>query len=255
MRRSKVVAKLRGNRFVRMAAMGHVNPAFIRHAAHFGYDGIWLDLEHRTMTEREVQLLLAYAALSDIDVMIRPPTLEKTRLYRYLEDGASGLMIPHVSTPEKARILVEAVKFPPIGDRGFDGAGFDADYALCDPVGYPMEANRETFLVCQIETPEAVRSAEKIAAVEGVDVLFIGPADLSLRLAHDPTGLTLDEAVELVRDACGKHGKKWGITAGTFEELKRRKALGASLVPWGSEFMAILHELERSARELGDLGA
>lgn len=255
MRKSRVVTKLREGGFVRMAAMGHVIPAFISHAAHFRYDGIWLDLEHRAMTDREVQLMLAYAANADIDIMIRPPTLEKTRLYRYLEDGASGLMIPHVSTPEKARMLVDAVKFPPVGDRGFDGAGLDADFALSDQAAYAAAANRETFLVCQIETPEAVRNAEGIAAIEGVDVLFVGPADLSLRLRHDPTGMTFEGAIETVRDVCRKYGKKWGIPAGTYEDLKRRKGQGASLVPWGSEFMAMLRGLESSARELDTLGA
>lgn len=255
MRKSRVMARLRAGEFARMAAMGHVNPAFVRHAAHFRYDGIWLDLEHRTMTDREVQLLLSYGQQFDIDIMVRPPTLEKTRLYRYLEDGATGLMIPHVSTPEKARMLVEAVKFPPVGDRGLDGAGFDADYALADAKQYVEEANRETFLVCQIETPEAVRNVEKIASVPGVDVLFIGPADLSLRLSHDTSGITFDSAIEAVAATCKRHGKHWAITAGTVDELEKRKALGASFVPWGSEFAAILHELERTAADLDRLGA
>jgi len=255
MRRSKVLGKLRQGKFVRMAALGHVIPAFIRHAAHFGFDGIWLDLEHRAMDEREVQMLLAYAQLMDIDMMIRPPTLEKTRLYRYFEDGASGLMIPHVSTPEKARTLVDAVKFPPIGDRGLDGAGLDADFALADAGPYVAQANRETFLVCQIETPQAVRNAEAIAAVEGVDVLFIGPADLTMRLQHDPEGMTLGQTIDRVSAACRKHGKRWAITAGTREQLAERKALGAAFIPWGSEFMAILSGLEKCARELDELGA
>lgn len=72
---------------------------------------------------REVEALLAFSHLFDIDIMLRPPTLEKTRLYRYLEDGAAGLMIPHVSTAGKAKMLVDAVKFPPLGDRGLDNAG------------------------------------------------------------------------------------------------------------------------------------
>lgn len=74
--------------------------------------------------------MLANFHLADIDCLLRAPTLEKTRLYRYLEDGATGLMIPHVSTAEKAKSLVESVEFPPIGDRGIDGAGLDSDFYL-----------------------------------------------------------------------------------------------------------------------------
>ena len=104
MRKSKTLAKLRDNQPVRMCCLGHVIPAFVRHAAHFGFDCIWLDLEHRMITDREVQVLLANCHLADIDCLLRAPTLEKTKLYRYLEDGATGLMIPHVSTAEKAKM-------------------------------------------------------------------------------------------------------------------------------------------------------
>ena len=164
MRRSRTIQKLRNNELVRICGMGHYIPAYIRHAKEFGYDCIWLDLEHRAMDNREIQALLAFFHLYDVDCMLRPPTLEKSRLYRYFEDGASGLMIPHVSTAEKAQQLVQAVKFPPLGDRGIDAAGLDADFSLPDHAAYTQEANRETFLVVQIETPEAVENVDEIAS-------------------------------------------------------------------------------------------
>ena len=141
MRTSKTLARIRNKETVRMCSLGHFIPAYVRHAAHFGFDCIWLDLEHRLISEREVQSLLAFAHLSDIDIMVRAPTLEKTGLYRYLEDGAAGLMIPHVSTPEKAAMLVDAVKFPPIGNRGIDGAGLDSDFLIDDYETFPDRAN------------------------------------------------------------------------------------------------------------------
>ena len=107
MRKSKVLEKWRRGEFARFCALGHVLPFFIRYAAHYGYDGIWLDLEHRNMDDREVQHLLALCQMFDIDCMVRPPTLQRSRLYRYLEDGATGLMIPFVSTAEIARDLVD----------------------------------------------------------------------------------------------------------------------------------------------------
>ena len=82
------------------------------------------------MAEREVQALLALCHYNDIDCMVRPPTVERGRLYRYLEDGATGFMMPFVSTVEMAQQVVSAVKFPPLGNRGFEGAGLDADYLL-----------------------------------------------------------------------------------------------------------------------------
>ena len=134
MRPSKTLAKIRSGQTVRMCVLGHFHPPFIHQAARAGFDCIWLDLEHRLIDEREVQALLTHFHLADIDCMLRPPTLEKTRLYRYLEDGSSGLMIPHVSTADKVRNLVYAVKFPPLGDRGIDAAGMDVLFDLPDPI-------------------------------------------------------------------------------------------------------------------------
>lgn len=247
MRKSKTLARIRNNETVRMCALGHFIPAFVRHAAHFGFDCIWLDLEHRLISEREVQSLLAFAHLSDIDIMVRAPTLEKTALYRYLEDGAAGLMIPHVSTPERAAMLVDAVKFPPIGNRGIDGAGLDSDFLLGDYETFPDRANAETFLVVQIETPEAVENVDAIAATPGVDGLFVGPGDLGLRLKHSSGSMTLESAFKDVAAAAARHGKAWGTPVATKEILQQRRNQGGQLLAHGGEFRALMDMLEASA--------
>ncbi len=249
MRQSKTLARLRNNELVRMCALGHFMPAYIRHAAHFGFDCIWLDLEHRAMEDREVQALLAYFHLYDIDCMVRPATLEKSKLYRYLEDGATGLMIPHVSTPEKAQMLVDATKFPPLGDRGIDGAGLDSDFILRGGEGYTDRANRDTFLVVQIETLEAVENVEAIAAVEGINGLFVGPGDLGLRIRTSGTSLTLDDAMARVAGAARQTGKAWGCPAGTVERMRELQAQGATLINHGGDFMAMMKMLEASAAD------
>lgn len=249
MRRSKVLARLRNNQPIRMCAMGNYLPAFISLAAHNGFDGIWLDLEHRAMQTREIQALLAFFHLYDIDCMLRPPTLEKTRLYRYLEDGATGLMIPHVSTKEKAEMLVQAVKFPPLGDRGLDGAGLDCGFHVNAGPDYTEAANRETFLVVQIETPEAVANCEAIASVPGIDALFVGPGDLGLRLSKlENPPFTLQQAVERVAKAARAHGKAWGQPALSEDHLRELTAAGATFVSFGGDFGAFKQMLEeRSA--------
>ena len=166
MRKSKMLSKFRSGNFARVCAMGHVLPFFIRHAAHNNYDGIWLDLEHRAMTERESQYLIELCHYNDIDCMIRPSTREHSKLYRYLEDGATGFLFPLVSDAATARQLVQAVKYPPIGNRGMDGAGLDADYGFDawkpNPT-YNADANNETFVIVQIETIEAVQNIDEIA--------------------------------------------------------------------------------------------
>ena len=247
MRQSKTLARFRNNETVRMCALGHFIPGFIRHAAYNGFDCIWLDLEHRNFTERDVQTLLAHSHLHDIDIMLRAPTLEKTRLYRYLEDGAAGLMIPHVNTAEKAQMLVDAVKYPPLGDRGLDGAGLDADYMVDGMEGvadYLSKVNDETFLVVQVETPEAVNNVDEIAAVDGVSAIFVGPGDLGLRLKHQDGDMTLEGAFETVAAACKRHGTAWGTPVGTVEDLVKRQSQGGQLLAHGGDFGAIMNMLK-----------
>lgn len=227
-------------------------PAYIAHAARAGYDCIWLDMEHRAQTIRELQSLLAHAHLYDIDIMVRPPTLEKTGLYRFLEDGACGLLIPHVSTVEKAAMLVDAIKFPPLGDRGLDNAGLDSDFNIHDPDEYAAWANKETFLTVQIETPEGIHNAEAIAAVPGVDMIFVGPGDLGLRLRQSKE-MSLDEAWDIVAAACKRHGKAFGGPTFSLDEMQKRQDQGAQLLVNNSEFSNFAEGLQENAKHFDQL--
>lgn len=235
-----------------MCGLGYHAPSFIHHAAAAGYDCIWLDLEHHLISENDVRTLLLHFHLADIDCMLRPATLEKSRLYRYLEDGATGLMIPHVSTPEKAKQLVDAVKFPPLGDRGLDGAGLDGNYFLGDIDEYIRAANEETFLVVQIETQQAVENADAIASVEGVAALFVGPGDLGMRYRTKQSSISVDQAMETVAAAAKKHQIAWGCPAATLDVMQKYYQMGARLLAHGNDFMALKSMLEES---VGDYDA
>jgi 4-hydroxy-2-oxoheptanedioate aldolase len=247
MRQSKTLKRLREGKLARATLLGHYIPGFLFYAANNDYDCIWLDLEHRAMSELQVQALLAYSHTFDIDVLVRPPTREKVALYRYLEEGAAGLLIPHVSTPEEAEELAAAVKFPPIGERGVDNAGLDADYGIHDAATYIAWANRETFLAVQIETPLAVRNAEAIAAIEGIDLLFVGPGDLELRLNQEKQ-MSLGEAIEIVNNACQKAGKPWGCPAPTPELLTSGHQQGARFLVVSKESGGWQNELKRGMK-------
>ncbi len=253
MRKSKMLQKFRSGGFARVCGLGHYLPFYIRYAAHYKFDGIWFDLEHRAMDQREVQAIIMMCLHNDIDCMVRAPTLERTKLYRYLEEGATGFLMPLISDPQMASDLVQAVKYPPLGNRGMDGAGLDADFGIAawDPQSnYNAESNRETFLITQVETLQAVANAEEIASIDGIDGLFIGPADLSLRIAtQENDGLTMEKAIEKVAAAVQKHGKLWGITAGSVEEIQRYREMGAQMVPWGGDF-SLMNVLKDCSEDL-----
>lgn len=229
-------------------------PYFVCQAARAGFDCIWLDMEHRAWDRREIQALLTHFRLYDIDCMLRASTRDRAELYRFLEDGATGLMMPHISTPEQAEALVAAVKFPPLGDRGIDNTGLDSNFYICPDVDkYTAWANAETFLVVQIETPLAVENVEAIAAIDGVDVLFVGPGDLGMRFRHagDRDGSRLEAVYERVAAACKKYAKAWGCPVSGREDLERRQAQGAQLLPAGGEFGFILRGLQSTIQLYG----
>lgn len=211
------------------------------HAARAGFDALWLDAEHNTWDRREIQRMISLHHLADIDCIVRTGSHNPTELYRLLEDGATALMIPLVSSKADAAALVRAVKFPPVGQRGVDGAGLDNDFYLNGTNGYFAAANRETLLIIQIETPEALDAIEEIASVPGLDGLFLGPGDLSLRLntPMDWTHPRMREAQARVAAAALKHNLAWGRPARTVEDIRAVAAAGARLIAHGSDFSSI----------------
>jgi 2-keto-3-deoxy-L-rhamnonate aldolase RhmA len=253
------MARLRAGQPIRLAQMGYYLPPFVAHCAHQGYDGIWLDLEHRAMDGREVQALLAYFHLYDIDCILRVGSQEKTPLARYLEDGAAGLIIPQVASAASARDLVSKTKFPPVGDRGIEGNSLEANFGIdlikAKHAGLVDHALRETFLMLQIETPSALAEVEAIAAVPGVEALFFGPSDFGIRVKHAPptAQASNEQAMRQVAAACQKHGLVWGSMPQTIEDMQQHKALGATVYVWGSDVRSIRNTLAQTRTDLNTL--
>jgi len=255
MRKSKVLAKLRAGKVARICSTNASIASFPALAAHFHYDGIWVDAEHRAWSPHDIDAAIGRHHAADIDCVWRPGTKEKNALYRLLEDGASGLMIPHVGTADQARELVQATKFPPLGDRGLDGAGRDASFWVGAPKDFTTQANRETFLVVQIETPQALENVEAIAAVPGVDVIFLGPGDMSLRLGcsaavNDPRMM---EVQKKIAAAARKYGKAWGRPVGNESDVRGIVELAAQFVAYGSDFWAMHRHFAECSAQLDDI--
>src|SRR5678815_123498 len=117
MRHSLIRSRLRQDKPVRIVCMYYPVSMLPAHASKAGFDAIWLDTEHNTWDRRELQRLIAQHHLANIDCIVRTGSRNATDLYHLLEDGASGLMIPLVNTPEDAAAVARAVKFPPLGQR------------------------------------------------------------------------------------------------------------------------------------------
>jgi 2-keto-3-deoxy-L-rhamnonate aldolase RhmA len=191
---------------------------------------------------------------ADVDVLWRTPTTEAVALSRVLEDGATGVMVPMVETAAQAAAVVRAAKFPPLGNRGLDGSWVDGDFGAHAKDAYVAHALAETLVVVMIESPEGVANVEAIAAVAGVDVLFVGPGDLSLRLGSKPSlhDATMRAAAEAVAAACLKQGKVFGHPAKTAQDARTLAGMGCRFLMMGSETQAIQQHLQQCGRELDE---
>jgi len=209
MQPSVVLKKIRAGEAVITAKSCYTDPELVEMIASSGFDAVWICLEHKRLDASMVYALIQACRLGGADALIRVKPANYTDVLQLIEAGARGIMLPRVKHADEVREVVRAMKFPPLGARGFDGIHAEADFGRILPAEYLAKANDENFLVVQIEEPEVVPHIEEIAATPGVDVLFVGPADLTLGLGK--FGKTDDPEVrailQSVADACARHGK------------------------------------------------
>jgi 2-keto-3-deoxy-L-rhamnonate aldolase RhmA len=257
MRSSLIRSRLRQDKSARIAFLYYPTAMMPTHAAKAGLDALILDTEHNTWDRREIQRMITLHHLANIDCIVRTGSRNPNELYHLLEDGATGLMVPLVNTAADAAALAAAVKFPPAGGRGLDGASLDNNFYIEGTATYPPVANAETVLIVQIETPEALANLDGIASTPGVDGLFIGPSDLALRFgcALDWTLSQMTAAEDAVAAAAKKHGIAWGRPAGTVEQIARVVSKGGRIITHGSDFAALWSMLPAYGKNFADGGA
>ncbi len=203
------------------------DPELVEVIASGGVDAVWLCTEHRAIAPDTLHALVSACRLGGADALVRVKPATHADVLPLLEIGVRGLMLPRVRDAAEVRAVVEMMKFPPLGRRGYDGIHADARFGRLPPADYLAEANRETYLVVQIEEPEVVPHIEEIAALPGVDVLFVGPSDLTLGLGKFGQVGAPDvvAVVERVAAACARHGKVAGIPCAA-DQVARYRALG-----------------------------
>ncbi len=195
--------------------------------AYTGMDYVLIDLEHSPIGAEHAAQLVGVAQGAGLAPLVRVDGIERSPILKMLDAGAAGLVVPQLETVEQARKLVGYAKFPPLGNRGYcptrDGGWGSGSCYERGMDGYMAEANASTLLIPQCETAGCLEHIEEIAAVEGVDGIFIGPFDLSIALGipgqfGDPL---LTEGIERVRRACAAAGKLCIMYAGSGEAAKR----------------------------------
>ncbi len=213
-------------------------------AAEAGFDWLLLDFEHGSGSFSQLRALLHACRGSAAAPIVRIRSVDPDLVKFVMDSGAAGVMFPFVSTVDEARLAVQSSKYPPQGNRGVAGIIRATDYGKNWP-DYFAQANERGLVVVQIETVQGVEAAEEIAAVDGIDVLFVGPLDLSVNMGH-PGDFSPPEfvaALKKVIDACQLHGKSAGILSKP-GFVEQHKELGFRLFALGSDSGAIVSGLQ-----------
>lgn len=261
MRRSKVLEKLRAGEPVLVSSPTPYHSAkLVEMMGIIGMDCVWLDQEHQDLSEDEIVHMCLAARATDMDALVRVRKGEYYSFFRPLESGANGIVVPHVTTGEEARRAAANTKFPPDGCRGIDGVDAHALHGLQPFAEHRVQANRETFVVVQIEDAAGVDNVDEIAAAPGVDVLFIGPGDLaaSLGVIGQVNHPLMVEAIDKVAQAARQAGIHWGCPVGSAERLAELREMGATFFAWGAAIIGLqtyYRDIHREFRRAVTAGA
>jgi 2-dehydro-3-deoxyglucarate aldolase/4-hydroxy-2-oxoheptanedioate aldolase len=205
-------------------------------ASGMGFDWLLMDLEHGFMQESDL-LGNIQAVGGRARVIVRVGGLRPDLIARILDWGADGIMMPHVSGAGQARAVVRAMRYPPRGNRGFSSSSRSFAYGASTPKD--MRQWEPPLLLAQIEDAEGVAAAAEIAAVDGVDMLFVGPRDLSLALSVTPGAISYEDALNGVVSAAAGAGKQAGILISPEADSSVVRGAGFDCLAVGSD-MAVL---------------
>jgi 4-hydroxy-2-oxoheptanedioate aldolase len=218
-----------------------------------GFDWLFIDLEHGTMSLDTAVQISDAALTAGITPVVRVPFGQYWLATRALDGGALGIVMPHVDTAEEARVIVDHLKYPPLGHRSVAGAMAYFDFRSVPTGEATAVMNAETLVVVMLETPRAIANADAIAAVPGVDVLLIGTNDLMMEMGMPGQfgHAEVARAYEQVIAACRKHGK-WPGMGGVYVEdlLAKYVGMGMRMIIAGNDFGLLMAAAGQRAKFL-----
>ncbi|WP_150462846.1 HpcH/HpaI aldolase family protein [Nesterenkonia ebinurensis] len=218
------------------------HPAATEMVASAGFDFLCLDSEHAAIDRETAENMLRAASVWSIPALVRVAGNTPELIGAALDGGAAGVLVPRVNTAEEARAAVDASRYPPHGSRGA-GPGRASSYGG-GLSGYLGSANDDIVVAVQIESVEAVQHVAEIAAVEGLDMLFIGPGDLSVSLGatggteHDTK--SLQDAISSVVEIAKQLSQNIGLFRLSTDDVAHWADLGVSLFIVSSESMMMM---------------
>lgn len=240
MRPSRVLKKLREGKVASCTKINLSDPRVMEIAAMCGFDCLWLDMEHVPTDWQTVENQIRSAKIYDVDVMVRVSRGSYSDYIQPLEADAAGIMVPHIMSLEDAKRVVWQTRFHPVGRRAVDGGNADGSYCMIPFEEYIETANRERFVIIQIEDPEPLDDLEELAKLEGIDMLFYGPADFSHGIGAPGQwdNPLIAETRKRIADVCKANGKFAG-TVGSPDNLQELVDMGFQFVSIGADVLGL----------------
>ncbi|KAA0921379.1 HpcH/HpaI aldolase family protein [Streptomyces apricus] len=192
--------------------IGSTEPAEIM--AYAGFDFVVIDLEHAPLDLLTAYRLVNTAAALGLVPLVRVPDTTASTIQKVLDAGAMGVLVPHVDTVEQAAVAARACRFPPYGIRGAGGTSRAGAWGLRPNADYLATGNDDVLCIPQLESPEAIAAAPGILALDSVDAVFVGAADLALSLGTTPGSPEVAESIASAREAAHAAGKRLGLAFG-----------------------------------------
>ena len=262
MRRSRVLEKLRAGKAASCFKVNLSCQRVVELVTGLGFDCVWTDMEHTACDWDVIEKQILAAKTQDADVLVRVQRGSYSDYICPLELDATGIMVPHIMSLEDAKRVVWMTRFHPIGRRPIDGGNADGFYCNVPLKEYLETANRERFVVVQIEDPEPLDDMEAIASLEGIDMIFFGPGDFSHGIG-DPGNFDNPRVVETrkrVAEVAVAHGKFAGTICGPegVPELLdmgyRFLSIGADVTGLSPYCMDLVDTWQNEAGKLGLIG-
>ncbi|MFN3938744.1 MAG: HpcH/HpaI aldolase family protein [Gemmobacter sp.] len=222
------------------------SPIVVEIAAASGADFVCIDQEHGTVSPGQLENMLRAADLGRVPALVRVQGVDPMAIATALDCGAEGVLVPRVNSAHEARQAVAAARFPPEGRRGA-GPGRSSGYGRDIPAGI-ARARESTLVAVQIETVEGMEAAPEIVAVPGIDLVFVGPGDLSVCLGAAGRGGETEAAITRIRDAAAAAGLPSGIFCMTRADAETRIGEGFALAACGSDVSHLIAVLDATFR-------
>jgi 2-keto-3-deoxy-L-rhamnonate aldolase RhmA len=220
-----------------------------------GLDFVVIDTEHTGLSAAQVADLITWFKATTVAPFVRIPQIQYHFVARTLDFGALGLMVPNVKTGAEAKAIVNAAKYAPAGQRGIMLGNTNTDFKGVNPPEFLDYANRNTTIICQIESVEGIENLEAIATTQGVDVLWVGHFDLTQSMGipgqfHDPRFL---DSLKKVVDVAAAHGLGAGIQPANLEQAQEWMEIGYNVISYSGDFSVYATALTQAVQGVQNL--